>query len=214
MAPLSSADERRALEPDALFDRFASLGVAIVEHGLTDADVAAMEAYFPTLGARQAGARTAAFSPAGMAWLGRHEGLSALARRLGGRSMRIVRALAFDKSEGANWFVPWHQDRAADGSEREIATLERMVALRVHLDDCQEDNGPLEVAPGSHRYGRLEAAGIAGLVADTAPLVCLAVRGDIVAMRPLLVHRSQRARVPAARRVLHLEYAPVQATLN
>ncbi|MFX4431692.1 phytanoyl-CoA dioxygenase family protein, partial [Acinetobacter baumannii] len=87
--------------------------------------------------------------------------------------MRIVRALAFDKSEGANWFVPWHQDRAADGSEREIATLERMVALRVHLDDCQEDNGPLEVAPGSHRYGRLEAAGIAGLVADTAPLVCL-----------------------------------------
>jgi hypothetical protein len=34
-------------------------------------------------------------------------------------------------------------------------------------------------------------------------------RGDIVAMCPLLIHRSQRARTPAARRVIHLEFCAV-----
>jgi ectoine hydroxylase-related dioxygenase (phytanoyl-CoA dioxygenase family) len=83
-----------------------------------------------------------------------------------------------------------------------------MIALRIHLDDCDEDNGPLEVIPGSHELGRLTAGDIAALTGQSQPLLCLAVRGDLVALRPLLVHRSQRARRPAARRVLHLEFVP------
>jgi ectoine hydroxylase-related dioxygenase (phytanoyl-CoA dioxygenase family) len=83
-----------------------------------------------------------------------------------------------------------------------------MVTLRVHLDDCGEDNGPLDVLPGTHLAGRLARTDVARLTQAAEPLLCLAARGDILAMRPLLLHRSQRARKPAARRILHLEWAP------
>jgi hypothetical protein len=42
--------------------------------------------------------------------------------------------------------------------------------------------------------------------AGASAALCLADRGDIVAMRLLLLHRSQRAKMPAARRVIHIEY--------
>jgi hypothetical protein len=34
-----------------------------------------------------------------------------LASRYGGRQVKPVRVLTFDKSLDWNWFVPWHQDR-------------------------------------------------------------------------------------------------------
>ena len=82
-----------------------------------------------------------------------------------------------------------------------------MVTLRIHLDDCGEDNGPLEALLGSHTQGRLDRAAIASLVESSQAMLCLCARGDILAMRPLTVHRSQKARVPRRRRVLQLEYA-------
>jgi hypothetical protein len=190
---------------------FAERGIAVLEYGLTADDVAAMESFFPDLAPRTAGARTDAFSPEARSWFACHAGLTEFATRLlqapaARLPVQLTRLQAFDKSPAANWFVPWHQDRAEDGHDRPVATLERMVALRIHLDDCTEDNGPLEVVPGSHTRGRLTANAIAALMADASPLVCLADRGDIVAMRPLIVHRSQRAKKPAARRVIHLEY--------
>jgi ectoine hydroxylase-related dioxygenase (phytanoyl-CoA dioxygenase family) len=194
-----------------LVSPFTDLGVAVVEHASTPADLTYLDAVFPRLPPRAAGARASDFSQAAQDWLGTHEGLLDLGRRLTGASMRLSRLQAFNKSSSANWFVPWHQDRAEDGRDREIAILERTVALRIHLDDCCEDDGPLEVVPGSHRQGRLEAAAIAEQVAGTSPLMCLAARGDIVAIRPLLLHRSQRAQKPTARRVIHIEYSPAVA---
>jgi ectoine hydroxylase-related dioxygenase (phytanoyl-CoA dioxygenase family) len=189
-----------------LTDQFASAGVAVIEHALTASDLAAIGAAFPKLGARTAGARVDAFTPEARGWFATHSGLLELAGRLLGAPAQLTRLQAFDKSPAANWFVPWHQDRAEDGHERTVDVLKRTVALRVHLDDCDESNGPLEVVPGSHVHGRLEADAIAALVAEMPALVCLAVRGDIVAIRPLLLHRSQRARLPAARRVVHMEF--------
>jgi ectoine hydroxylase-related dioxygenase (phytanoyl-CoA dioxygenase family) len=186
---------------------FSASGVAIFEYVLTADDLKVMDAAFPALAPRAAGARLAAFSPEAQAWLAAHDGLRELASRLLQTPSRLSRMQAFDKSAGANWFVPWHQDRAEDGQERPVAELERTVALRIHLDDCDENNGPLEVIPGSHLAGRLDADAIAARTAVAASMLCLTVRGDILAMRPLLIHRSQRARAPAARRVLHLEYA-------
>ena len=197
--------------PDSFNARFASIGVAVIEHALPASDLRVMDALFPQLPARTAGARAADFDPAARAWLSRHEALTSLAGRLGGcQNVRLSRIQAFDKTAGTNWFVPWHQDRAEDGRERPVTELEHTVALRIHLDDCNDDNGPLEVLPGSHIYGRLDSAAITRLAQSHAPLLCLAARGDIVAMRPLLVHLSQKARTPAARRVLHLEYSPVR----
>jgi ectoine hydroxylase-related dioxygenase (phytanoyl-CoA dioxygenase family) len=148
---------------------------------------------------------------------------------LTGDAARLVRVIAFDKTPEANWFVPWHQDRAIalagrhdlagfgpwtikDGlvhAEPPVALLDAMVTLRIHLDDCTEDDGPLEVARGSHRLGRLDQTRIADAVESGEMTLCLANRGDIVAMRPLTLHRSQRARRPSRRRVLHLEYCAV-----
>jgi Phytanoyl-CoA dioxygenase (PhyH) len=192
----------------ALADQFASTGVAVIEYALTLDDLFAMDASFPVLGARAAGARADAFAPEARGWFATHASLLDLAGRLLGAPGQLTRLQAFDKSPAANWFVPWHQDRAEDGRERDATTLGHTVALRVHLDDCDENSGPLEVVPGSHRHGRLDANAIAAMVATMPSRLCLAVRGDIVAIRPLLLHRSQRARVPAARRVVHMEFTP------
>ncbi|MFE4577315.1 phytanoyl-CoA dioxygenase family protein [Streptomyces chartreusis] len=55
--------------------------------------------------------------------------------------------------EGAAW--PWHQDFAFwnrdDGMVRPDA-----VNLAIFLDDVHDDNGPLQVIPGSHRLGLLD----------------------------------------------------------
>jgi Phytanoyl-CoA dioxygenase (PhyH) len=185
---------------------FATSGVAIYEYVLTAADLAVLDDAFPALAPRVGGARSDAFAAEFRTWLVAHASLNELAGRLLRSSARLSRIQAFDKSAGANWFVPWHQDRAENGVERSVAELERMVALRIHLDDCDESAGPLEVIPASHGQGRLDADAIAARVASLPSRLCLAVRGDILAMRPLLIHRSQRASKPAARRVLHIEY--------
>lgn len=186
--------------------QFQTTGVALIEYALSVADLAGMDAAFPVLSPGAAGARASDFSPTALHKLSTHDGLLELASLLAGARLRVCRVLGFDKSSGTNWFVPWHQDRAADGNERTVAVLEGMVALRIHLDDCDENNGPLEVIPGSHTLGRLDRAALAQVVARQPPLTCLAARGDIVALRPLLVHRSQRARRPRVRRVLHIEF--------
>jgi ectoine hydroxylase-related dioxygenase (phytanoyl-CoA dioxygenase family) len=186
--------------------RFADLGVEIIPHAVVPTDVIAMDAVFPELQPRTPGARCNAFTRDAQDWFAKHNGLIDLASILAQEPVRLSRMQAFDKSPMTNWFVPWHQDRVEDGQERPITALERTVALRIHLDDCKEDSGPLEVIPGSHKQARLNADAIAKLVAEVQPLVCIAGSGDIVAMRPLLVHRSQRARKPAARRVIHLEF--------
>jgi ectoine hydroxylase-related dioxygenase (phytanoyl-CoA dioxygenase family) len=84
---------------------------------------------------------------------------------------------------------------------------ERIVALRVHLDDSRADNGPLRVLPGSHARGVLSDPEIAELVSRCAPHECLMDAGGVLAMSPLLVHASSKVSGAAPRRVLHVEYA-------
>jgi hypothetical protein len=138
-----------------------------------------------------------------------------------------VNALLFDKAVGRNWKVPYHQDLTIRVKERRAeagfdtwwekngvshcwppaAVVERMLAVRVHLDDCGEDNGPLRVISGSHRFGVLSADKIAVLRDRGPEESCLVDRGGLVVMRPLLLHASSTAVQPARRRVLHIEYA-------
>jgi ectoine hydroxylase-related dioxygenase (phytanoyl-CoA dioxygenase family) len=84
--------------------------------------------------------------------------------------------------------------------------MARMLAVRVHLDDSGERDGPLRVLPGSHREGFLKDAEILGWPKETA--VTWAVqRGDAILMRPLLLHASSAAAEPSSRRVIHIEFA-------
>ncbi len=138
-----------------------------------------------------------------------------------------VRCLLFDKTPEANWRVPWHQDLAipvvekiecegfAGWSQKEgvwhvrppANVLEGMVTLRLHLDECPASNGALRVLPGSHRHGILSTEDIAVWKESTEPVVCAARAGDVLAMRPLLLHASSPSETVCHRRVLHVEYA-------
>ena len=137
------------------------------------------------------------------------------------------KATLFEKNPDANWLVSWHQDTALPMWERhDVAdwgpwskkcgvtyahaparVLEGVIALRVHLDDSTADNGPLRVLPGSHVHGVLDDTQIHELSQRVAPTQCAVPAGGIIAMRPLLVHASSKAKAETPRRVLHLEYA-------
>ncbi len=137
-----------------------------------------------------------------------------------------VRGLLFDKTPAANWKVAWHQDLAIAVRRRvevpgfgawsmkagvahvqpPAAILEQMLTVRLHLDDCGAENGPLQVLPGSQREGRLPAAEIRRWRERAVPEVCLVPRGGCVLMRPLLLHASSAAQLPGHRRVVHLEF--------
>jgi len=137
-----------------------------------------------------------------------------------------IQAIAFDKTDGANWKVPWHQDlihpfaeevrspgyllpSVKDGihyAQPPAEVLNDMLAARLHFDDCTEENGPLRVSPGSHRLGIIPQAQIGDVVARLGEEVCLANNGEILLMKPLTLHASSKALKPLHRRVLHLVF--------
>jgi len=144
-----------------------------------------------------------------------------------GDSAFPVRGLFFDKIPGANWEVGWHQDLSIAVAERmdvpgfsgwsvkqgvvhvqpPAIVLENMLTLRLHLDDCDADNGPLRVLRGSHRHGRLTDEQISQLKHECEEVTCIVPAGGVLMMRPLLLHASSPAKMPRHRRVIQLEYA-------
>lgn len=156
--------------------------------------------------------------------------LLSLAQSLGGLDARPTKATYFDKRPEANWSLPLHQDltitvhaqaevpgyshwstkAGVPHVQPPVRVLEGIVALRIHLDDCPADNGALEVVPGTHIQGRIPAADLRMMHLESRAVVCPAQAGDVLAMRPLLVHGSSKARVPKRRRVLHVEYATTE----
>lgn len=140
-----------------------------------------------------------------------------------------VRGIFFNKSPQANWKVTWHQDCAIAVREKldiegwgpwsskagvihvrpVAAILQRMLAIRIHLDNCGEDNGPLRLIPGSHRDGILSDAEIQSRSKENG-VACAALRGDAILMRPLTLHSSRPATMPSNRRVVHLEFAAAE----
>jgi ectoine hydroxylase-related dioxygenase (phytanoyl-CoA dioxygenase family) len=165
-------------------------------------------------------------SPAALA-LAWHPEVRRSAEAILGAECFVVRALLFDKTERANWNVGWHQDLTIAVRERcdaagfgpwsvkagvphvqpPAAVLERMLAVRVHLDDCGSENGPLRALPGSHRSGKLSAETIESWKQRVAATTCSAPRGGILAFRPLLLHASSSSAKPQRRRVVHFEFA-------
>ncbi len=154
-------------------------------------------------------------------------------RRLAGsnvlpESFVAVQCTLFDKTADRNWLVPLHQDLSipvrarvehpsiGPWSKKEgghfvqppVEVLKNLVAARVHVDDCFAENGPLRVVPGSHRRGKLSAADAAELRSSLGEKECLAVKGDALLMRPLLLHASSKAKSPSRRRVLHVLFGP------
>lgn len=137
-----------------------------------------------------------------------------------------VKGTFFNKTEESNWKVAWHQDLTIMIRERaEVAgfgpwtvkegivhvqptedLLSRILAIRLHLDPSEPDNGPLRVVPGSHKHGRLSSEQVSAYPKEGG-VVCTVPRGGALLMRPLLLHASSACAVPKPRRVIHLEFS-------
>jgi ectoine hydroxylase-related dioxygenase (phytanoyl-CoA dioxygenase family) len=174
----------------------------------------------------KAGIRHALRHPA-IAILAREPRLLNLAQEILGGEALPFRATFFDKSPHTNWLVVWHQDTALPLRDRRetpgwgpwsikegiayahapASALGRVVALRIHLDNCTNQNGPLRVLPGTHTRGVLSDDAIEQFVAQIAPVDCVVPQGGVLAMRPLLVHASSKSHSKTSRRILHIEYA-------
>lgn len=160
-----------------------------------------------------------------------HEALGRYLWSVIGRELVAVKATLFDKTAESNWRGQWHQDRAIAVRERmnipgygpwsmrsgslhvepPAEVLGQMLAVRIHLDLCGAENGPLRVIPGTHLLGKLTESHVSDLVAAHQMVELYVPQGAIVLMRPLLIHSSSAARQAAHRRVLHVEFAPIES---
>ncbi|MFO1030607.1 MAG: phytanoyl-CoA dioxygenase family protein [Planctomycetota bacterium] len=195
-------------------DRFEANGHVVLESLLDEPELARLEAALPTAGLR-AGTRNLLHAP----WctslairLKRDEQLAPLLPT----DPVAVQCTYFVKSETDNWLVALHRDLSIPvrhhvaspawrgWSEKEgerfaqppLAVLASIVAVRLHLEDNTDTNGPLQVVPGSHRH----------LGTDGERVSCLVRRGGAVVMRPLLLHASKKV-LSGRRRVLHILFA-------
>lgn len=207
--------------------RMSERGFAVLDTALSAVEVDGLLASLAALpGRSRAGARHL-MERAPVAALATDPRLVAAARACLGPDVLPFRATLFDKSRASNWLVTWHQDTVLPLRERTAApgwgpwsvkagvlharapveALRQVLALRIHLDESSADNGPLQVVPGSHMLGVLSERELER-VARAGPVVeCPVRRGGILAVSPLLVHASSKARSGASRRVLHVEYA-------
>jgi len=142
--------------------------------------------------------------------------------------------MLFDKIPEANWKVGWHQDtlvavRDVESRARKqavgfgawsekagvlhvrppVEVLQRMISIRLHLDDCSEENGPLRVLSATHRHGILDDAHLQKEIEQGEPfaVTCTAQRGAMLVMKPLLLHASSPSISAAHRRVIHVDFA-------
>jgi ectoine hydroxylase-related dioxygenase (phytanoyl-CoA dioxygenase family) len=149
-----------------------------------------------------------------------------LAETVLGKNCFTVKGTFFSKTQESNWKVVWHQDLTIMVRERRdvpgfgpwtikaginhvqppAEILERVLAVRLHLDESGSDNGPLRVLPGSHKQGRLSVEKVVEWQ-KAKSVVCTVARGGALLMRPLLLHASSACVAPKPRRVIHLEFA-------
>lgn len=145
-----------------------------------------------------------------------------------GPDLVAVQCTYFEKSATRNWLVPLHQDvsipvaaRVDDASlsgwsckegawyvRAPLPVLEKLIAVRVHLDPCGPDDGPLRVVPGSHLHAVVSDAAAVALRDDIGEVTCLVPQGAVLVMRPLLLHASSKGGGAGRRRVLHFVFGP------
>lgn len=145
------------------------------------------------------------------------------------QSAVAIQCNLFSKRASSNWKVAVHQDLvmpvAAPVDDERLSgwsvkdgvhyarlpdpLLRKMLAVRLHVDACLVGDGPLQVVPGSHREGALPVNTLASMADRLGRVRCEAQAGQLILMRPLLVHASSKATDPAgARRVLHYVFGP------
>lgn len=211
-------------------DDLEGAGYAVADIVLADHQCQHIASSLPGVVGGRGGVRNLIGHPTVMQLL-LHERFGGYLWSIVGRDLVAVKATLFDKTPQANWRAQWHQDRTINVRERlDVAgygpwstkagalhvdapaeVLAQMLAVRIHLDACTADNGPLRVIPGSHLAGKLGEGELIAIAAAMPVVELYVPQGAIVLMRPLLVHASSAASNGAHRRVLHIEFAPPEA---
>lgn len=139
-----------------------------------------------------------------------------------------IQCTYFEKSTDTNWLVPIHQDLSIPVKNRidsaelngwsvkhgehfvqtPIEFTKQLIAVRLHLDDCQAEDGAVIVVPGSHLAGKIDSAEAPQIRQRKVNQVCVIQAGAVLIMRPLLLHMSSKASGNSKRRVLHFVFAP------
>jgi len=179
---------------------------------------------------RRGGIRNLEKKFASIAKLARDRSILQLAQSCLKGTPRLVRALFFDKTPDNNWFVAWHQDKTVTLNRKAAlkgwgpwslkdgvchvqpprSVLDRMVAIRVHVDPADAGSGCLKVIPGTHHLGILKKAEIDRIVEQASAVDCVVKAGGAVIMRPHVLHSSSKSVRQSHRRVVHLEYSDFQ----
>lgn len=138
----------------------------------------------------------------------------------------FIRAILFNKTQDNNWSVTWHQDRTVSLSNKfesknwgpwsekdgvihvqpPIEVLNKMISIRIHLDDSCKKNGCLRVVPYSHLEGIIDHSKVSEFVTLNKIEECEVKSGTAIVMSPLVLHSSMKAKEPSQRRVLHIEF--------
>lgn len=202
----------------------ATSGYAKWPHRLNDDARDAVSGLFEALPATQPGKR---IDPGLLDAFPALADITAAAATMIGDDARPVRALLFDKRDGANWALGWHQDRTIEVAERvetdgfgpftvkqgrlhvapPIGVIEHMLTVRIHVDAVDADNGALMVVPGSHRLGYIAEDAIGSIVEAGGEYACLADAGEVWFYSTPILHRSARTTPSRRRRVLQIDYA-------
>lgn len=155
-----------------------------------------------------------------------------LVRTILGTDYFNTKAIYFDKPPLSNWSVAWHQDTTISVDRKmeiegfgswtlkqgltsvqpTLAYLENMCAIRIHLDDCDPENGALKVVPSSHLLGSIPDAHYTQLTQNA--VTCPVPKGGIMFMKPLLLHASHKSVSERNRRVIHLEFSSLELPMS
>ena len=147
-----------------------------------------------------------------------------------GNTAKLARTILFNKTKYKNWAVAWHQDKTTAVSKSfkddawtnwtvkgdvvhaqpPLQVFEKMITLRLHLDETDNTNGCLQVIPQSHKMGILRQSEVNKIVSRSKVLSCCVNAGDILLMHPLLLHASNKATQNCTRRILHMEFSSYQ----
>lgn len=102
-------------------------------------------------------------------------------------------------------FGPWSVKNGVHHVEPPLHILERITAIRLHLEDCTEDHGPLIVSPKTNHLGRLTGEKIAEALQVHGEEIATVDAGSVLVMKPLTLHRSSKMAHGKRRRVIHLD---------
>ncbi len=186
------------------------------------AETASLGGSFPTHGIRNAEKKFGSIEK-----LVSSDNLKALTTGILGSSPKLVRCIFFDKTPKKNWLVTWHQDKTIALNKKveiegwgpwslkdntfhvqpSLEVLNKMITLRLHLDNSDTSNGCLKVIPTTHELGILSQAEIAEVTSTQRSYSCEVKQGDMVIMRPHILHASTKSIKPSHRRVVHMEYS-------